>query len=174
MAKRSAMRVCHPGPVARQRLTTSAGKRRLINCRGLAERGRPPFFTTARASISSVSSGSSLYSDGLMTCLSTRARSEPEVRRETGLLTIVCLSHAEDVASRATRGIADYHEPAGQQPEAQDSAFTIVPARILDFDRQALEDNDGVLEIQAPLCERLLALGGIVGYAHRVIVYTKM
>ena len=160
------MRVCQPGPVARQRAITSAGNLRLMSWRGLADRGRPPRLTTARASISSVSSGSSLYSAGLMTCASTRAKSEPKVRREAGLLTVVGLSHAEDVAHRATRGVADYDEPASEQAKAQDAAFTIVLARIFHLDSEALKDFDSVLEVQSALAQRLVAFGRIVGDAH--------
>ena len=89
VANSSAMRVCQPGPLARHRSITSGGSRRLISCRGLADGGRPRFRTTARASMASVSSGSSSYSCGLITCASTRLRSEPEKRREAGLFTIV-------------------------------------------------------------------------------------
>jgi len=62
LLSRSAIRVCQPGPVAFQSSITSAGKRREINLRGFGESGLPPFFTFARASISSVSSGRSSYS----------------------------------------------------------------------------------------------------------------
>src|SRR5262249_26577275 len=64
LLNRSPMRVCHPGPVALQRSMTSAGRRREINFRGFSETGRPPLWTRARASISSVNSGCSLYSSG--------------------------------------------------------------------------------------------------------------
>jgi len=87
-----------------------------------------------------VSSGSSLYSAGLMTCASTRAKLEPKVRREAGLLTIVGLSHAEDVANRATRGVADNYQPAFEQAEAEDSAFTVFLARVFDLKREPLKD----------------------------------
>src|SRR5450631_48222 len=120
------MRVCQPGPVARQRATTSAGSRKEMSCRGFAERGRPPLLTVARASISSVSSGSSWYSEREMRWASTRARSEFEVRRETGLLTVVGLPHAEDVANRATRRVADDHHSTFQSAVANDPPLTIV------------------------------------------------
>ncbi len=168
------MRVCQPGPVARQRAITSAGSRRLISWRGFAERGRPPRLTTAQASISSVSSGSSSYSASLTTCASTRAKLEPKVRREGGLLTIVGLSHAEDVANRATRGVADNYEPASKQTEAQDSAFTILLARVLDLDRQAREDFNCVFEVQPALGESLVSFSRVLGDAHVVIVSTIM
>jgi hypothetical protein len=128
--------------------------------------------TTARASMSSVISGSSLYSDGLMTCASTRARSEPQVRREAGLLTVVGLSHAEDVANRATRGVADYDQPAREQAEAEDSAFTVVLARVLDLDRQSLKDSRGVLEVQTSFGHWSFAFGRSEGDSHPVSVST--
>jgi hypothetical protein len=172
LASRSAMRVCQPGPVARQRATTSGGRRKLMSCRGLADRGRPPLLTTARASMLSVSSGSFRYSDGLMTCASTRARSEPKVRREAVLLTVVGLSHAEDVANRATRGVADDYEPASEQTEAEDSAFTVVFAHVFDLDGHALEDRFGVREVQASFGQRPFSLGRVERNAHTVSVST--
>lgn len=143
-----------------------------MSCRGLSDLGRPPLFTTARASMASVSSGSSLYSCGLILCASTRDRSDPEVRREAGLLTIVGLSHAEDMALRATRGVPHNHHSAFQLAEADDATFTVLLANILDLDRHALEDKSCVLEVQATIIKRLLAFGRIVGDSHPNIVYT--
>ena len=148
------MRVCHPGPVARQRATTSAGKRKEMSCRGLTERGRPPFFTTARASISSESSGSNLYSAGLMRCASTRARSDFEVGREAGLLTVIGLSHAEDVANRATRGVADDHHTALEHAVADDASFSVILAPVFDFNGNAFEDEQAVVKVNAALGQR--------------------
>ena len=135
------MRVCHPGPVARQREITSAGKRKEMSCLGLADLGRPPFLATARLSISSVSSGSSLYSTGLTTCASTRERSEPKVRGEACLFTIICLSHTKNVAHRATRGVANHHHTSGKQAVADDRLFTIVLARIFNLNCQAFKHS---------------------------------
>ena len=129
--------------------------------------------TTARDNISSVSSGSCLYSDGLMTWESTRAKSEPKMRCEAGLLTVVGLSHAEDVANRATRGVADYYQPASKQAKAEDAAFTVVFACVFDLDRHALEDSGCVFKVLAALSECSSAFGWIVGDSHLVIVSTK-
>ena len=107
-----------------------------------------------------------------MTCASTRARLEPKVRREAGLLTAIGLSHAENVANRATRGVADNHQPSSQKAKAEHAAFTVVFARVLDFQRNSLEDENCVLEVQASLSEGTLALGRIVGNAHLVSVST--
>ncbi len=167
------MRVCQPGPVARHLETTSIGKRKEISCLGLADLGRPPFLTTARLSSSSVSSGSSLYSTGFTTCASTRARSEPKVRGEACLFTIICLSHTKNMAHRAARGIADNHHASGQQAVANDPLFTIVLARIFNFDSQAIEHDNRVFKIQSTICQSLFTFGGIIGDVHVVIVYTK-
>ena len=148
LLRRSAIRVCHPGPVAFQRSMTSTGRRIEMSFRGFAERGRPPLFTTARDNASSESSGSSLYSRARMACASTLARSDFKVRRETGLFTIVCLSHAEYVARCTARGVANYNETPGQQAVANDAAFAIVLARVFDLDRDALEDDDCVFKVQ--------------------------
>lgn len=88
-----------------------------------------------------------MYSDGLMTCALTRAKSELKVWREAGLLTIVCLSHAEDVANRATRGIANYYKSACKQTEAENSAFTEIFPLVFDFNRRALEHRLGIFEV---------------------------
>ncbi len=88
------------------------------------------------------------------------------------MLTVVGLSHAEDVANRATRGVADYDKPASEQAEAEDSAFTIVLTRVLDLDGDTLEDNRSVLEVQTSFSQRSFAFGQIEGDAHAVIVST--
>ena len=117
------MRVCHPGPLAFQRSMTSSGRRMEISLRGLVERGRPPFFTTARDKVSSVSSGSSLYSCGRIECASTLARSDFKVWCETCFLTMVCLSHAENVARSASWRVPDHHQPARKQAVADDAGL---------------------------------------------------
>ena len=137
-----------------------------MSLRGLAERGRPPLFTTARDNACSESSGSSLYSRARIECASTFARSDFKVRRETGFFTIVGLSHAEYVARCTPRGVTDYNETAGQQAVADDAAFAVVPARVFDFDRDALEDERCVFKVQATIGQRLCALGRVEGDAH--------
>ena len=97
-----------------------------MGCRGLGERGRPPLLTTARDNFSSVSSGSCLYSDGLMTCTSTSFISEPEIGCKAGLLTIIGFSHAEDVACCAALCVPYDDKPADQAAEADDPLLAIV------------------------------------------------
>ena len=173
MAKRSTIRVCQPGPVARHSAMTSGGKRKLINWRGFATRGRPPLLTTALVSISSVSSGNSLYSCGLIGCASTRAKSEPEVRREAILFTFIGLSHAEYVANCPTRRVPDDNHPAFQQAKADDPKFAVVLALVFHLNCCSLEDDQGVFKVQAAFSESLLSLGLVVGQTHQDIVYTK-
>lgn len=173
LARRSAIRDCQPGPVARQRSMTSGGSRKLINCRGLGDLGLPPLLTTARASMASSSSGSSLYSCGLITCESTRLRSEPKVRREAGLFTVIGFAHAEDVAFLAARGVADHNHSALQQAIADHTAFTIVLAIVYDFNRCICKHVNSVFEVEATLCQCLVAFGGVVADSRRVSVATE-
>ena len=172
-ARRSAMRVCQPGPVARHRETTSTGKRKEISCLGFADFGRPPFLTTAQPSMSSVSSGSSLYSAGLTTCASTRARSEPKVRGEACLFTIICLSHAKYVALCATLGVANHHHASIKLAVADDPLFTIVSTRIFNLDGQSFKHGYSIRKVQSAICNCSFTFRRIVGNTHGVIVYTK-
>jgi hypothetical protein len=88
------------------------------------------------------------------------------------LLTIIGLSHAEDVTYRATRGVADHNDTTVQEAVADDSTFTIVLAFIHYLNREASEDDRSVFEVKASIREGLLAFGRIVGDAHPVSVAT--
>src|SRR6478609_9709142 len=148
------MRVCHPGPVALQRSSTSAGSRREINLRGFAESGRPPLLTFARASMSLVRRGSSSYSLAFILCASTRARSDFKERRDAGFFATIGFPHAENVAIRATRRVADDHHSALQQAIANDASFAIVLSQVFDLYGHTLKDKLGVGEIQSSLGHR--------------------
>ena len=152
---------------------TSGGKRKLIICFGFADLGLPAFLNTVRANISSVISGSSSYSSGLTTCASTRLRSEPKVRREASLLTVVSLSHAEDMTCSATWRVSDDHQAILQDSEADDPRLSVVLALVFDFGSQSVEDLRGILEIKSTVGQSPLALCRIVGDAHYISVYTK-
>ena len=99
--------------------------------------------------------------------------SEPKVRREAGLLTIISLSYAEYVANRATRGISNDYHPIFKSAVADDSAFAVVLARVVDLDCGSLEDDQGIFEVEAALLERPLSLGRIEGQTHWDSVSTK-
>src|SRR5437899_2257015 len=163
------MLVCQPGPVAFQRSITSSGRRMEISFRGLVARGRPPFFTTARDKAPSVSSGSSLYSCGRIECVSTLARSDFKVRRKTGFLTMVGLSHAENMARSASRRIADHHQAARNQAVTDDAGLAVMFARVFELDSRAFENNSCIFEVQTAFGKRLRPLDGIEGDAHGLL-----
>jgi len=123
------MRVCQPGPVAFQRAMTSAGSRSEMSFLGLSERGRPPFFTLARASMSDVSCGSSRYSLALTTWASTRARSDFKVRRETLLFAGISFPHTENAATRTPREVTNHDHASLETAVTDDAGFAIVSAR---------------------------------------------
>jgi hypothetical protein len=92
--------------------------------------------------------------------------SEPEVRREASLLTIIGLSHAKHVADRATRRVPDDNHPVFQAAVADDSTFAVVLASVYDLYGRSVKHDQGILEVEAALSESLLSLGWIEGQAH--------
>jgi hypothetical protein len=163
------MRVCQPGPVSRQRWITLSGSRIEMSFRGFAERGRPPLFTLPRRSMSSVSSGNSSYSRRRITCASTRARSEPEERRDARFLTVIGFPHAKDVAIRATRSVANHHDPAVKHAETDDSRFAVAPADILDFERRTGKNKCRIVKVQTALCKGGCSFPWIEGDGHELL-----
>ena len=99
--------------------------------------------------------------------------SEPKVRREARLLTIIGLSHAEHVAIRATRRVPNDYQSVFQTSVADESTFAVVLARVFDLDCRSFKDDHGIFEVETALDKRLLSLGWIVGQAHADIVSTK-
>jgi hypothetical protein len=63
------------------------------------------------------------------------------------LLTSIGLSHAENVAIRATRGVADDYHTAFKPAVADHPNFAIVLTRVLDLHGQAGEHNWGILKV---------------------------
>src|SRR4249919_2640616 len=143
------MRVCQPGPVAFQVDRTDSGRRMVTCSRGLSETGRPARLTTPRLSIASVSRGRSRYSEGLITCASTRLRSLFEERGDASFFAAIGFSHAKYMADRSAGRIADHQQATFQKPEADHARLAVVPARVLDLEGVALEHDRGVFEIQA-------------------------
>ena len=70
------------------------------------------------------------------------------------------------MANRATRGISDHHHPAAKETHAQDPGLAVIPAPILNLQRQAREHQSGIFKVQAARGERTGALGRILGEAH--------
>jgi hypothetical protein len=74
--------------------------------------------------------------------------SEPKVRREASLLTIIGLSHAEHVANRATRRVSDDDHPACQEAITDDSALSVVLSRVFNLDGRTFKDRHCVSEVE--------------------------
>ncbi len=83
-----------------------------------------------------------------MTCASTRARSEPDLRADAVLFAFIGFSHAEDVAIRATRRIPDHYQAALQKTVTNDAYFAIVFAQVFYFKSEAVENIPRIFEIQ--------------------------
>ncbi len=125
----SAIRVCQPGPDARQRSMTSSVSRMDISRFGLAECGRPPLFSFPRANISSVSSGSSTYSSSRILCFATLVRFDPKDRRDALLLSLICLPHTEYVTICTPWGVSHDNHPVRKHPEANEPLLPVVLER---------------------------------------------
>jgi hypothetical protein len=129
---------------------------------GFADRGRPPLLTLPRASMSSVSSGSSSYSCRRIICASTRRRSEPKERRDARFLAVIGFPHTEDVAIRATRCVAYDDNAAVEQTEADNADFAVASAIVLDLERRAREDEIRVVEVESALCQSSYPLRWVI------------
>ena len=111
--------------------------------------------------MSAVSSGNSSYSDAFTVCASTFERSEPKLWADSLFFAVIGFPHAEDMAIRATRGIADYDQPFGQETKANDSNLSIVFAVVFNLQSDALENKDGIGKVQASVDKRLGSLDRI-------------
>ena len=88
------------------------------------------------------------------------------------MLMIVTLSHAEDVTNCTTLGVANDNESKVQKSEADDSRLPVVLPPVFNLGSQSVKNLRYILEIQASVDQRPIALGRIAGDAHPVIVYT--
>jgi hypothetical protein len=172
LLSRSAMRVCHPGPVAFQRAMTSAGKRSEISCRGLEETGLPPLFTFARESISVVIWGNSSYSFAEMTCASTFERSDFKERRDPRFFALIGFPHTKYVSRGASRRIADDHQAVTQQAVPNDASLAVVLSNILNLKGDAFENQGCISKIESTIRKSSFSLSRIKRDFHRVNVYT--
>jgi len=101
-----------------------------------------------------------------MRCASTFFRSEPKVRRDAGLLAVIGFPHAEDVAAFAALRISDDHYATGQPTVADDAKLAIVLPRVLHLEGRSLEDDEGILKVEATFPESSFSLARIVGDQH--------
>ena len=66
-----------------------------------------------------------------MMCVATLARSDPKEGGDERLLAVIGFPHAEHMAIRATRCVANHHHPIPEHAEAEDASFSVVLARIV-------------------------------------------
>jgi hypothetical protein len=125
--------------------------------------------TLPRASMSSVNSGSSLYSCRRMTWASTRLRSEPKERRDARFLAVICFPHTENVAIRATRRVANDDDPSAQHTKTDDSRFAVVPAPVFDLESRPGKNQFGVFEIETTIGKGGCSFPWIESDYHRLL-----
>lgn len=82
---------------------------------------------------------------------------------------MIGLSHAEDVAHRASRAVADDYQAAPQQAVANDSRLAIILPFVIDLNGRARENYRGIIEVQPSIGKRTCALDRIIGDAHRLL-----
>jgi len=159
-ASTAAARVCHPLPLARQRLNTCGSSRRVTGCLGIATGGRPrrtklsPSYRSASRTQDSVISGAS----------SGSAKGGVEYFCFAG----ICFPHADDAAGVAP-GRPDHHDKPGIQPTRGDeSRLAIVLPVVRTRQVPAEKDFGGTLEIEASLSQGSRPLGGIELGGHKI------
>ena len=108
-----------------------------------------------------------------MTCVATLARSDPKEGGDERLLAVIGFAHAEHMAIRATRCVANNYHPIPEHAVAKDSLFAVVLARVYRLKVGRLEDELRVLKVKLPLGDSLGALRWIVDDGHDVIVFTS-
>jgi len=91
------------------------------------------------------------------------------VRRKASLLTIICLSHAEDVAIRATRGISNDYNATLKKSEADDSHLTVFFAIVRNLNGDALENYCCIFKVQSTFGEGPLTFSRVVKNPHRLL-----
>lgn len=62
-----------------------------------------------------------------MTCALTRAMSEPKERGDARLLAVIGFPHAEDMAIRATRRVANHYQTLAEEAEADEAPLASTP-----------------------------------------------
>jgi len=88
------------------------------------------------------------------------------------LLTIVCLSHAEDVAIRATRGISNDYDATVEKSEADYSHLTVFFTLVWNLNGDALENYCSIFKVQSTFDKGLVTFPWIVKNSH-VLLYIQ-
>ena len=108
-----------------------------------------------------------------MTCAATFSRLDPKERGDKRLLAVICFPHAEYVAIRAARGVADNNHPIPEHPKAHDSPLAVVFARVLGLEVCRFKYELCILEVELSFGKCPGPLRGIVGDDHAIIVSTS-
>ena len=108
-----------------------------------------------------------------MTWAATFGRSEPKEGCDARLLAVIGFPHAEDVAIRATRRVTHHDHAVREHPEADHPDLAIRLAEVLNLEVRAGKDLKRILEVEPTIGKCFVALPGIVGDAHQVIVATS-
>ena len=108
-----------------------------------------------------------------MTCAATFARSDPKERGDKRLLAVIGFPHAEYMAIRATRGVANDNHSVPEHPKAEDSLFSVVLASVLGLKVRRFKYNLRVFEVELSFGEGPVSFWGVVGDSHVVSVSTS-
>jgi hypothetical protein len=84
--------------------------------------------------------------------------SDPKVGRETGLLTIIGLSHAEDMARCATFCVPNDDKSTVQAAVADDPSLAVVLTCVLDLDDDSFEHGCGILKVKPAISQSSIPL----------------
>jgi hypothetical protein len=154
------IRLCHPGPVARNFSSTSASSRIVVETFGSDSGGRPrrtgAASNRARHSGVDMSGMSSSNSSGV-----------------DGLLSSICFPQADNPARVPARRPGDENDPTVQSTHGHVPSLRIVPSIVLDRNRLTLEDRVRLRHVQITLLKRSLALEGVEVDTHGLLLLQK-
>jgi hypothetical protein len=77
--------------------------------------------------------------------------SEPKERGDARLLAVIGFPHAEDMAIRATRGVANHYQSLAEEAEADEAPLAVLLANVFDLKIRAGEDHRGIFKIKSAL-----------------------
>jgi hypothetical protein len=89
------------------------------------------------------------------------------------LLAVIGFPHAENVAVRATRCVADDNHTIPEHPKAEESLLAVVFADVFSLEVRRLKYERRILEVELSFGKCLRSLRRIVGDGHLVSVSTS-